>query len=169
MITKVIFSDRYQQIILAAAFLIMILSFVALVSVNSLKNENKDLKNRLRDMQMMQEEIIHIKDIVGSKEKKIGLTRVNGVVSALEQILNSIGLQAKVIKPLEKIRNGEFTEEGSDLEIENIDLNRIVNLLYKIENSPVPLKTKNTVIKTTFENPDMFTLNLTVSLISKPR
>ncbi|MEK7308645.1 MAG: hypothetical protein AAB089_06215, partial [Nitrospirota bacterium] len=85
----------------------------------------------------------------------------------LEQMLNSMGLKAKVIKPLEKKQVREFTEEDAEIEIENIDLNNIINLLYKIENSPVPMKIKTANIKTSFENPNVFILSLTASLISR--
>lgn len=167
MISKIIFSDRYTLITVTAAILIAIFTFITFISANKVESGNGKLKNQLTEMQMLREELIHIKDIVESKEKKIGLTEVSGVVSALEQMLNSLGLEAKVIKPLEKKRIKEFKEEDAELQIENIDLNKIVNLLYRIENSPVPIKIKNATIKTTFENPNIFILNLTASLISK--
>jgi len=63
----------------------------------------------------------------------------------------------------------EFTEEDAELEIEGINLNQIVNLLYRIENSPFPLKVKNTVMKTAFENQNVFILNITASLIDKTK
>lgn len=166
-ISKIIFSDRYTLITVTAVILIAIFTFITFISANKIERGNGKLKNQLTEMQMLREELIHIKDIVESKEKKIGLTEVSGVVSALEQMLNSLGLEAKVIKPLEKKRVKEFKEEDAELQIENIDLNKIVNLLYRIENSPVPIKIKNTTIKTTFENPNIFILNLTASLISK--
>lgn len=167
MISKIIFSDRYTLITVTAAILIAIFTFITFISANKVERGNGKLKNQLTEMQMLREELIHIKDIVESKEKKIGLTEVSGVVSALEQMLNTLGLEAKVIKPLEKKRIKEFKEEDAELQIENIDLNKIVNLLYRIENSPVPIKIKNATIKTTFENPNIFILNLTASLISK--
>lgn len=166
-ISKIIFSDRYTLITVTAVILIVIFTFITFISANKIERGNGKLKNQLTEMQMLREELIHIKDIVESKEKKIGLTEVSGVVSALEQMLNSLGLEAKVIKPLEKKRIKEFKEEDAELQIENIDLNKIVNLLYRIENSPVPIKIKNATIKTTFENPNIFILNLTASLISK--
>jgi hypothetical protein len=168
MISKIIFSDRYTLIIVIATILIAIFTFITFISVNNFERKNEELKEQLKEMQILKDELIYIKDIVESREKKIGLTEVSGVVSALEQTLSSIGLKAKVIRPLEKKRVKEFIEEDAELQIENINLNKIVNLLYRIENSPVPIKIKNTTIKTTFENPNKFILNLTASLISKP-
>lgn len=169
MINKVILSDRYILIILTGIVLAAVFAFITFVSTNSLERKNEKLRKQFKELQTLKEELVNIKYIVDSKEKKIGLTDVKSVVSALEQTLNSLGLEAKVIKSLGKKKIKEFTEEDAELEIEKIDLNKIVNLLYKIENSPVPMKIKTTTIRTTFENPDIFVLNMTASLISKSR
>ncbi len=124
-------------------------------------------RNPPDEIQAFAGDVIEIKSFVESKEKKIGLRKSSGVVSTLEQVLKNIGLKAKKIKPLNKKKVDVFTEDNAELEIENTDLNSIVNLLYKIENSRVPLKIKTAAIKTTFENPDKFILKLTVSLLSK--
>jgi len=168
-ISKIIFSDRHTLVVLSAAIVTAIAAFIISVSSNDLGRENENLKKELKEIQELGDELIHIKDTVKSKENKIGLTDVSGVVSALEQILKNLGLEAKVIKPFGEVRINEFKEEDAELQIENIDLNKTVNLLYKIENSPVPLKIKSAAIKTTFENRNIFTLNITASLMSKPR
>ncbi len=164
---KIIFSDKYILIIAAAVIVVAAFTLATYISVNSFERKNKNLTSQLNEMHMLKEDLVQIKDVVESKERKIGLTKVTGVVPALQQMLDGLGLKAKVIKPLEKKKIKEFTEEDAVLEIEGIDLNAIVNLLYRIENSPVPLKVKNAAIKTTFENPNIFILALTASLIGK--
>lgn len=167
MIKKIILSDRRTLILAAIAVALAVYTLIAFVSAKNLEIKNNALTAQLKEMSDMGKEFIYIKDIVESKEKKIGLTNVKSVVSALEQMLNSMGLKAKVIKPLEKKQVREFTEEDAEIEIENIDLNNIINLLYKIENSTVPMKIKTANIKTSFENPNVFILSLTASLISR--
>lgn len=165
---KIIFSDRYTIIITALIILLATLTCITFFSASKFEKKNKELKTELKEMQILREDFVHIKDFVESKEKKIGLTKTGSAVSTLEQLLNSLGLKAKVMKPLEKKRLKEFTEEDTELEIEGIDLNTTVNLLYRIENSPAPLKVRRATLKTTFENPDVFILSMTASLISKP-
>ncbi|GBE05519.1 hypothetical protein BMS3Abin10_01151 [bacterium BMS3Abin10] len=166
-IGKIILSDKYTLIPAAAAVLIVVFTVITFASSNALEKNNENLAVQLSEMTSLKEELIYMRDIVRSQEKKIGLTEVSGVVSALEQLLNSLGVDAKVIKPLAKTSVKEYREEDAELEIENIDLNTMVNLLYKIENSPVPMKIKNADIRTTFKDPDKFILKLTASLISK--
>jgi hypothetical protein len=118
-------------------------------------------------MQALSGEVLNLKGLVQSKEKKITISKASGVVSAIEQILTPLGIEASAIKPLKKKKINGFIEENAELEIHNMDLNSIVNFLFKIDNSPVPFKVKSAAIKSTFEDPDKFILNLTVALLSK--
>jgi hypothetical protein len=164
---KIIISDRYTLILSAAVILVASLTFIIYLSINNLKKENQHSRDQLGEMQMLQQSLVQIKDVVESKEKKIGLTKAGSAVSKLEHMLKSLEIKATVIKPLDKKRIKEFTEENTELQIQGIDLNAIVNLFYKIEHSPVPIKIKSAIMKTTFEDPDKFLLSFTASLISK--
>lgn len=164
---KILFFDTISLILIMVLILVSAFTVITSIYANGIAKKNNTLKTQLTEIQSLSKRFINIKNIVESKENKIGLTKTAGVVSTLEQTLNSLGLKANIIKPLEKRRINEFIEEDAELEIKGIDLNSIVNLLYKIDNSPVPMKIKQTLIKTAFEDPDKFTLKITVSLISK--
>jgi hypothetical protein len=164
---KLIFMDRAILVLSSILILALLFTIASSIYVRKIEGENEILKNRLDEIQALAGNVIEIKSFVESKEKKIGLRKNGGVISTLEQALKNIGLTAKKIKPLNKKKVDVFTEDNAELEIEDTDLNSIVNLLYRIENSRVPLKIKAAAIKTTFENPDKFILKLTVSLLSK--
>ncbi|MBI5665614.1 MAG: hypothetical protein HZC49_11110 [Nitrospirae bacterium] len=160
----------YDKIILVLTFAILLTVILAVVSViykRSFEDKNKQLRNRLSEMQSLSKDVIRIKTVVESKETKIGLKKAAGIVSALEQILKTQGLEARIIKPLGQTKSDEFTEDNAELEIDGADLNAIVNLLYKIDISPAPLKLKAASVRSSFENPDEFILRLTVSLMSR--
>ena len=160
----------YDKTILVLSFAILLALILTIMSVmysRNLEGKNEQLRDRLSEMRSMSGDVLQIKAAVESKETKIGLKKASGIVSALEQILSTHGLEAKVIKPLGKTKVDEFTEDSAELEIESTDLNSIVNLLYKIDISPVPLKIKTVSVRSTFEDPDKFILKLTVSLMSR--
>ncbi len=165
--TAFIISDRFMLSTAVAGICLIVATLVLFASSERLKRKNQSLHTQLKQMEMMNEELVQLRDLVGSREKKIGLTEGNGIVSSLEAMIGSLGIEATSIKPLEKRTSGEFIEEKAELEIENIDINRIVNLLYRIDNSPVPLKINDASIRATFENPDQYILSLTASLIGK--
>jgi len=164
---RAIFSDRYTIVLTIAVLLLIIFILFIYISINKQQKANKMLTEQLREITTMQKEFLYIKDRVVSREKKVGIVKTTGIVSATEQMLDTLGLKAKIIKPLEKKKIKEFTVEDAELLIEETDLNAIVNLLYKLENSPLPLKIKNVDMKTTFENPNKFILNITLSLVTR--
>jgi hypothetical protein len=151
-------------ILIIAALLFVIVSFAY---TGKSRSANAALRTQISEMQSLSQGVVTLRNLVESRERKISLSKTSGVVSAMEQILEILGLEANVIKPLEKKKVNGFMEENAEIEIGSTDLNSIVNFLYKIETSPVPLKIKSTTMKTTFENPDRFILQLTVSLLSK--
>jgi len=151
-------------VLITAALIFTITTFVF---TGNHKVQNKSLQDQITELQTLSENVISLKSEVDSKEKRIRSSRTKGAVSALEQILKALGLKAAAIKPLEKKKINDFMEEKAELEIQDTDLNRIVNLLYKIDNAPSPMKINSASIKTTFEDPDKFVLKLSVSLLSK--
>jgi hypothetical protein len=164
---KILFFDRFVLVFSLLAVATVIFTISVSVYTKGIERTNNTLRSHISELQGLQGELAAIKGVVESKEKKIGLTRTGGVVPTLEQTLGSLGMKAKVIKPLEKNKAKEYIEEDAEVEIQDTDLNAIVNLLYKIDNSPAPMKVKNAVIKTAFDNPKKFILKMTVSLISR--
>jgi hypothetical protein len=160
-------SDRISLLLITSILAVTIFTITISILVRDKEKKNISLKSQLTEINSLSEGLLQIKSIVRSKEKKISLTNSSGVVSTIEQTLKELGIEASVIKPLEKKHVKEFVEQDVELEIKDIDLNSIVNLLYRVENAPQPIKIKSTLIKTSFENPDRFMLKLTASLISK--
>ncbi len=167
-LTKIIlFFDKTMIGLTIAVLSAIIFTVMSFIYAENTEKKNNYLKITLTDIQSLSKEVIQIKTIVESREKKIGLRKTAGVVSTLEKILKSLRLEAQVIKPLEKKKINEFIEENAELEIQGTNLNSIINLLYKIEISPMPMKIKNAAIKTTFEDTNKFIVKLTISLLSK--
>lgn len=160
----------FDKALMALSFMVLSAVTCTVISViyaGNFEGKNRELKNQISELQALSGEVIQLKAVVESKENKISLTKSAGIVSTLEQILKTLNLEARVIKPLGTTKLAEFTEENAELEIQGTDLNSIVNLLYKIDISPAPLKIKNALVKTTFEDPEKFILKLTVSLMSR--
>lgn len=164
---KILFFDRFVLVLSLLVVATVIFTVSASVYTKGIERTNTTIKSQISKLQALQGELAAIKGVVESKEKKIGLTRTGGVVPTLEQTLGSLGMKAKVIKPLEKNKVKEYVEEDAEVEIQDTDLNSIVNLLFKIDNSPAPMKVKNAIIRTTFEHPNKLIFKMTVSLISK--
>jgi len=167
LVRKVLFFDKTISVLTVLSLIALVTIIVTTIYANESNARNIALRGQLSEINSLATGVVDIKDFVESKEKKIGLRKTKGVVSTMQQILESMGLKAKTIKPLEKKKVHEYLEENAELEIDGADLNHIVNLLYKIENSPIPIKIKSTSMKTSFEDPDKFTLKIMLALITK--
>jgi uncharacterized protein YlxW (UPF0749 family) len=163
---KMLIADRLLVAIIGAILLTVLITVMTSVSSARYRGKNDSLRLQLEEIRAFSNRAVQLKSSVGSIEKKLKRKSAGGIVATLEGILKPLGLKAAVLKPLGKQSAGAYTEENADLEIEDSDLNSVVNLLYRIETSPSPLKVKSASIRSTFEDPDRFILRLTVSLIS---
>jgi hypothetical protein len=166
-VEKLFLFDRTTLILLSLVIFALIYIIIMSLFARDLGYQNSSLTKQISEMQVMSGEVLMLKGLVQSKEKRISTSKASGVVSAIEQVLKPLGIEASAIKPLEKKKTNGYTEENAELEIQDTDLNSIVNFFFKIESSPVPFKVKSAAIKSTFEDPDKFILNLTVALLSK--
>lgn len=167
LIRKILFFDKTISVLTVLSLLVIITIIVTSLYANETKSRNKALRSQLHEINSLASGVVGTKGFVESKEKKIGMRKTKGVVSTMQQTLTSLDLKAKTLKPLDKKKVLEYLEENAELEIESTDLNHIVNLLYNIESSPIPIKIKSTSIKTSFEDPDKFTLKMMLALITK--
>jgi len=166
-INRILKFDRALLSIIVLCILALITTITSYVSTRNFQSNNNTLSKQISEISSMTEGVIQMKELVESREKKIGSSKARGIVSTMEQILGTLSLKAKVIKPLSKKKLTTFMEENAEIEIQDIDLNHIVNLLYKIDTSPSPMKINSAAINATFEDPDKFTLKFTVSLLTK--
>ncbi len=164
---NILFSDKTLLGLAAAIVTVIIFTVTSFVYNGNIKDKNDRLNIQLERILNIENDVGRLIKEVNSKEKKISKMRAAGIVPTLEQILKKLGLKAISIKPLGKKKADAFTEENAELEIKNLDLNRIVNMLYMIKTSRVPMKIKAASIKTAFEDPDKFIIKLTVSRLSK--
>ena len=167
LVRKVLFFDKNISVLTVLSLIAIVTIIVTFIYANETNNRNIALRGQLSEINSLASGVVDIKSFVQSKEKKIGLRKTKGVVSTMQQTLKSLGLKAKTIKPLDKKKVFEYLEENAELELDATDLNHIVNLLYKIETSPIPIKIKSTSMKTSFEDPDKFTLKIMLALITK--
>ncbi|UCH79826.1 MAG: hypothetical protein JSW20_08710 [Nitrospiraceae bacterium] len=167
LIKKVLFFDKAISILVVLSLVAIAVIIVTFIYASDTKADNNSLRRQLNEINSVAGTVVDIKDFVELKEKKIGLRKTKGVVSVLQQNLEVLGLKAKTIKPLDKKKVFEYMEENAELELEGADLNHIVNLLYKIESSPVPIKIKSTSMKTSFEDPDKFELKIILALMTE--
>jgi hypothetical protein len=131
------------------------------------KGELKFLQEQHKEMLVLKDEFLQLKQRIDAVENKKNLSSAEGVIQAVDEVFSSIGLKSKLktVKSSGKREIKEGFEEEADLSIEKVDMNEMLNIFYKIENAPVVLTVKKATIKKSFENPELLNISLTLSFV----
>ena len=159
-----------RTVYLSIVALLAVLMVPVFIVERSSTAELNVIKSRRAELSALVSEYSSLSSQVGAIERKTSLTKVSGVANAMEEIASSVGLKGK----MKSIRGlgtrevaGRMTEDSAEVQIEKVTLNEIVNILYRIEDAPMILSVKKTVIKKSFENPELLNVTLTVALFTK--
>lgn len=154
-----------------AAIVVSLVLGILLVNMSlSLKKERTELRSRQKEISLLKGEFERLKGAVDSVEAKRSLIKVEGIVQAVDEVFRSLGLSRNVrsVKPLGVREKKYGVEEEAEVQVEKVNMNEMTNIFYKMENAPMALSIKKTAIKTSFDNPSLLNLTITVGLI-KPK
>jgi general secretion pathway protein M len=159
--------DR-RLIVMSGMALLCILCFVLLEVSLSMKKERNALRSQEKELFVLANEYQGLKRTVDSVEGKKSLTKVEGIVQAVDEVFRSLGLNQKVksVKPTGTREKKYGIEEEADVSVEKVTMNEMVNILYKIENAPMILSVKKTTLRTSFDNPSLLNMTMTIGLIT---
>ncbi|RLI48678.1 MAG: hypothetical protein DRP09_21230 [Candidatus Thorarchaeota archaeon] len=94
-------------------------------------------------------------------------SKVKGVMEAVDKVFSTLGLKNKLlsVKFIAKKDLFDISEETAEVYIANVNMNEMINIFYKFKNIPLPIVLKKVSILPSFEEQNLFDLNITVSLI----
>ncbi|MFI5294520.1 MAG: hypothetical protein ACHQ0Y_05785 [Thermodesulfovibrionales bacterium] len=161
--------DKNILAISVIALLFIVCAILFEVSL-SLKRERYTLRSRQEEMLALSNEYAGLKTAVDAVEGKRSLTKVEGIVQAVDEVFKSMGLGQKVksVKSTGTREKKFASEEEAEVSVEKVTMNEMVNILYRIENAPMILTVRKTSMKTSFDNPSLLNVTMTVGLI-KPK
>ncbi|MBI5639757.1 MAG: hypothetical protein HZA17_04960 [Nitrospirae bacterium] len=160
-----------RKVLAAAAVTAACIVLIAMLTYSlALKKEREKIRAKKQEMLVLKDEYISVKTSLGAVEGRKSLTKVEGLVQAVDEILRSLGLNQKIksVKPLGSRDRKYAVEEEAEVQVERLSMNELMNILYKIENAPMILSNKKTTIRTSFESPALLNMTMTISLI-KPK
>lgn len=162
-------TDR-RLLISAAALIILVVSALLLNTSLSLKKEGSALRSQKEEILLLREDFLELRKKINAIEGKKSLIKVEGIVQAIDEIFRSTGLNQKVksVKPTTTRDKKYAVEEEADVEVEKVSMNELVNILYKLENAPMVLLIKKARLKTSFEDPSLLNITMTIGLV-KPK
>lgn len=141
--------------------------FLAIHLLVSEKKELKQLKDQRKEMSVLTDEFISLRQSINLVEGKKRLSNVQGIVQAVDEVFSSIGLRDKVknVKSTGQRETRDGFEEQADVSVEKVSMNEMVNIFYRIERAPMILTVKKASIKKSFDSPELLNLTLEVSFL----
>lgn len=155
---------RINLVLAACALAALIIAAFSLNALSSANRELASLKTQLDEISALSSEYLSLSRKVKAVEGRKNLTRVQGIVQAVDEIYNSLGLKERV-KSVKPLSSKEPQEERAEVTTEGISMNEMVNILYNTENSPMLLVIREIKLKTSFQNPTLLDMTMTLSLV----
>lgn len=97
-------------------------------------------------------------------EDRKNLTAVKGLVQAVDEIFEPLGLKEKV-KSVKVIPTKEENTERAEVTVQGADTNETINFFYVLENTPMPVSIKKITIRTSFDRTELLNITMTLSYI----
>jgi general secretion pathway protein M len=160
-----------RRLLISAAALIILAVSVLLVSTSlSLNKEGSALRSQKEEIVLLKEDFVELRKKISAIEGKKSLMKVEGIIPAIDEIFRSTGLNQKVksVKPIATRDKKYAIEEEADVEVEKVSMNELINILYRLENAPMVLLIKKARLKTSFEDPSLLNVTMTIGLV-KPK
>jgi hypothetical protein len=161
---------RSSTIFLIIAICLALLIIPSILMERSLRKEIQVLKNKIKEMTVLNKEYTNLRDSIYVLENRMSLTKVAGTAQALDDIFSSLGMKGKMksVKSFgtREIKNS-MKEERAEVLIERINMNELINMLFKIKDAPMLLSIKKINMKKSFENPELIDVTMTVALFAR--
>jgi len=160
-----------RRLLIAGGIAVSVILCILLINVSlSSKKDLVNLKAQQKELLSIKDDFLSLKNRIDTVENKKSLTKIEGIVQAADEVFLPLGLKRKVksVKPTGTKDLKETIEEEAEVQVEKVDMNEMVNIFHKIENSPMILSVKKTTIKTSFENPTLLDITMTIALV-KPK
>lgn len=158
----------HNSLLIGGAGVLIVLGILSFNALSSAKRELGDLRVQQKEMSLLKDEFASLKDRIDSIKGRGLLTKIGGIVQAVDEVFATSGLKDKIksVKPVGKREIKDALVEEAEVQIEKVNMNEMINIFYKIENAPMILSIKKATIKTSFENPELLNITMTLSFVN---
>jgi len=172
---KINLSQREQRVLIGAG-VIFVLMFLYL-SVDSVLKRYGKLEDKIATKRVEVQKISRLrtqymeahKQLEDIKAKLDQMEKGFSVLSFIEDLANKENIRENIgsVKPKKLPLNDSYDENIVELKIDNVSLSKLVDFIYKIENSGYLLKIKRLRVKPRYDNRDLLNVTLQVTTYKK--
>jgi general secretion pathway protein M len=172
---KINLSQRDQRVLIAAgAFLVLIILYLAVDSVlqgyDRLEAQIASKTGEVEKLTLLREQYMEAhKQLADIKAKLDQMEKGFSLLSFIEDLANKENIRENIgsVKPKKIPLNDSYDENIVELNMDNVSLSKLVDFIYKVENSGHLLKVKRLRIKTRYDNPDLLNVTLQVTTYNR--
>ena len=159
-----------KTVFLSAAAAIAIACAVMWTLYSSANKEHAGLVAQRVELTALKQDFLSLKSSVGAVESRKSLTKVQGIAQAVDEVFSSIGLADKVksVKSGGVVEKEYGAQEEAEVQVEKVSMNEMANIFYRIRNAPMILTIKRATVKTSFDDPTLLNISMTLTLV-KPK
>jgi len=162
-----LFRNKSLIYTISGLIVFFVLAGIGIQTLASSKKELKLLQERRKELLLLKDDYMSLKQKVDIVEAKKSKMNVPGVVQAIDEIFQPMGLKDKLktvrAAGKKEVRGG--FEEETEITVEKVGMNEMLNIFYKIETAPMILTIKKASIKKSFENPELLNVNIVLSFL----
>jgi type II secretory pathway component PulM len=172
---KINLSQREQRVLIGAG-VIFVLMFLYL-GVDSVLQRYEKLGDKIVTKRGEVQKISRLrtqymeahKQLEDIKAKLDQMEKGFSVLSFIEDLANRENIRENIgsVKPKKLPLNDRYDENIVELKIDNVSLSKLVDFIFKIENSGYLLKVKRLRVKTRYDNRDLLNVTLQVTTYKK--
>ena len=153
--------------------LVVVISLSVIMTREWINNREKKVYLKTQELAAfhnIRKDYLKEKAGIEAMEKKLFVPQYGEQSGAIiQKIFRGIGIADKVasFKPFTEEMEKDYVKNGVEVRIDKINLNQLVNLIYKIENHKNLLLIKGFSMDNRFDNPALFDITMQVVLLAK--
>jgi len=122
-------------------------------------------KSQIEEVRKLQVEYRKLQNVMKRAEAKLDRAEGTSALALVEEIASDIDSRENLnfIRPQPPQTQGEFRIENLDIKFEKLNLQKVVQLLWRLETSDTQMQVKNLQLKQRFDNRSQLDVTLTVS------
>ncbi len=159
----------YLSGLLIAVVVIWLITFL-FARYGRLERLSAAKRGELNTFNSLREEYLRSKRVVDGLDRRLLSTKGGGSpMTIMEEIGRRLRLSDRIagFRPIKGKTMQNYRERGVEVQIDGIDINEVVNLLYTIDRYNALLLVKDFTMKSRFDNPDLFDISINIVLVSK--
>lgn len=152
---------------LIVLFGLALLVFLMVIDIGK-RSKFRNVLVQYREMVSISRELSTIAQEVGALESRIALAETQSLPVLVERIVSEMGLKKNLqaVKPFGGGERADYAIQESEVELENLTLNELVNVMYGMYTAPAGLFVTSAEIKKDFSAPKQLDVRMTLKLVS---